>query len=77
MIWDYIVYALAAIGGLTVLSAVLFFVLICAESKRQFEEENSRTTYRCAYTGELCLYTDAKKNCTGCPIYEEKAGATQ
>lgn len=69
-----IIYILAVIGGLCVISVFGLFAFLAiseyAESRRKRDE--TEETLMCAITDEECLYTVGRQTCCGCPIAAEK-----
>lgn len=69
---EILIYILAAIGGLTVLSALLTVFIILATNKEQVNEPHR---VMCSFTMGDCIYREkeGENQCDGCPVAEEAA----
>lgn len=63
-----VIYILAVIGGLCVISTVGLGIMLFFYEK---DDQCSEKRATCALTGQLCQYTDERQSCNGCPVAEE------
>lgn len=67
-----IIYILAGIGALTVLSIVwMIAVIIADERKEKKRDMKGKKQPTCALTNENCIFVSERMTCIGCPIAEE------
>lgn len=72
-----ILYILAAIGALCLLSTVAMIVCVIISEKSVERKRIAKTAANiCVLTGENCIFTVGKGTCNGCPIAEEAENGT-
>lgn len=72
-----ILYILAVIGALCLLSTAAMIVCVIISEKSAEEKSIKRTAANiCVLTGENCIFTVDKGSCNDCPIAEEAENGT-
>lgn len=73
-----ILYILAVIGALCLLSTAAMIVCVIISEKKVLNKKSIKRTAAdiCVLTGENCIFTVDKGSCNDCPIAEEAKNGT-